>query len=156
MVSNISLNQIKKLRDNTGAGVMDAKRALQETGGNFEQAIEVLKEQGLARIKKRADRETAQGLIVSYVHTGGRSGVLLEINCETDFVARTDEFKKLCFEIAMQIAAMNPVDIEVLLVQEYIRDSGKKIEELVEDLIAKTGENIVVRRFMRYELGEEV
>lgn len=151
----ISIDQIKKLREQTGAGVMDAKRALGETGGDFDRAVETLKERGLARAEKRSDREVAQGAIFAYIHAGGKVGVLLEVNCETDFVARTEEFKKLCQELAMQIAAMSPSNVEELLVQEYIRDVGKKVEELVKEVIAKTGENIVVRRFTRYKLGEE-
>ncbi|MBM4401692.1 MAG: translation elongation factor Ts [Candidatus Cloacimonetes bacterium] len=154
MASDISIDQIKELREQTGAGVMDAKRALQETAGDFEAAVALIKEKGLARAEKRVGREAAQGLVSSYIHVNGKVGVLLEVNCETDFVGRTEEFKKICRELAMQIAAMNPSSVEELLIQEYIRDASKTVDDLVKEAIAKTGENIIVKRFARYELGE--
>ena len=131
MTSIISVGQTKKLREKTGSGVMDAKRALEETGEDFDRAAEILKERGLTRAEKRSDRVATQGSIFSYIHAGGKIGVLLEVNCETDFVACTDEFKKLCQELTMQVAAMNPSDVGELFVQECIRDASKKVEELV-------------------------
>jgi elongation factor Ts len=153
--------QIKELRELTGAGVMECKRALEE-GGSLEGAQKLLKEWGLATAEKKAGREASQGLIESYVH-GGRIGALVEVNCETDFVARTDDFKTLAREIAMQVASMNPRRISgqepsedgdvPLLEQPYIRDSGKTIQDLINETIAKLRENIVVRRIARFELG---
>ncbi len=165
----VSTEQVKELRDATGAGVMDAKRALEEAGGDMSKAQTILREQGLAQAAKRFERETQQGIVDSYIHAGGRIGVLVEVNCETDFVAKTDEFKALTRDVAMQVAAMNPqvVDVEdraadlegsdeevVLMSQPFIKDASKTIRELIRDAIAKTGENIRVRRFVRYELGE--
>ncbi len=164
----ISIETIKALREETGAGVMDAKRALEEAGGDIARAKEILREKGMADAAKRAERETSQGVVDSYIHAGGRIGVLVELNCETDFVANTEDFRGLARNIAMQIAAMNPLvvapsdrtdetegsDEEVcLLNQPYIRDSSVTIGTLVNDAIAKTGENIRVRRFVRFELG---
>jgi elongation factor Ts len=167
-LAEISATQVKELRELTGAGIMDCKRALENAGGNMKQAAEVLKEQGLARAAKRAERVASQGVVESYIHGGGRIGVIVEVNCETDFVARTDDFKKLARDIAMQVAAMNPrvvgneegdgagEDIpaeEVLLKQPFIRDASISIEDLVKNVISKTGENVVIRRFARFELG---
>lgn len=153
--------QIKELRGLTGAGVMECKRALEE-GGSLDGAQKLLKEWGLATAEKKAGREASQGLIESYVH-GGRIGALVEVNCETDFVARTDDFKTLAREIAMQVASMNPRRISSqepgedgdvpLLEQPYIRDAGKTIQDLINETIAKLRENIVVRRIARFELG---
>lgn len=148
-----TINEIKKLRELTGVGVMDAKRILQATSGNMEKAVTLVEKEGLARAESKNLREAKQGLIYSYIHAGGRVGVLAEVNCETDFVARTTEFKTLAFEIAMQIAAMKPQSVEELLQQEYIREPSKKVDELVKLLIAKTGENIQIARFTRFELG---
>jgi elongation factor Ts len=161
---------IKQLREETGAGVMDCKRALDEAGGDVEKAKQILREKGIAGAEKKAHRTTGQGLVESYIHAGGRIGVLVEINCETDFVARTDDFKTLAHDIAMQVAgipttlavtedelpddAEGPVEETVLMKQPFIRDGSRTIEELVKEAIAKTGENIRVRRFARYELGQ--
>jgi elongation factor Ts len=168
-VADISADLVKKLRDLTGAGVMDCKRALEEAAGDFDRAIKLLQEQGIASAEKKAHRETSQGTVECYIHAGGRIGAMVEINCETDFVARTEDFSKLAKEIAMQVAAMSPVavseedlptgaegdlDSMVLLRQAYIREPGKTIGDLVKEVIAKTGENIRVRRFSRYELGQ--
>ncbi len=159
---------VKELRDATGSGVMDAKRALEEANGDMEQASAILRERGLAAAAKRAERETSQGVVDTYIHAGGRIGALVEVNCETDFVANTDEFRALVHEIAMQVAAMNPAavsaeerepelegaDEEVaLLSQPWVKDGSKTISDLVQDSMAKTGENIRVRRFARFELG---
>lgn len=191
---------VKKLREITGAGMLDCKKALEETGGDIEAAVELLRKKGIAKAAKKAGRETKEGLIHSYIHAGGRIGVLLELNCETDFVARNELFKELANELAMQIAAMRPkwvkredVPKEIiekegeiareaalaegkpehiaekiaegklekffkevcLLEQPYIKDDKKTIEELVKEYIAKLGENIQIKRFCRYELGEE-
>ncbi len=191
---------VKKLREITGAGMLDCKKALEETGGDIEAAVELLRKKGIAKAAKKAGRETKEGLIHSYIHAGGRIGVLLELNCETDFVARNELFKELANELAMQIAAMRPkwvkredVPKEIiekegeiareaalaegkpehiaekiaegklekffkevcLLEQPYIKDDKKTIEELIKEYIAKLGENIQIRRFCRYELGEE-
>lgn len=154
---------VKELRDKTGAGIMECKRALQESGGSVDKAVETLRQKGLAKHAKLAGRAVTQGVIESYIHTGGRIGALVEVNCETDFVARTDEFRTLAREIAMQVASMDPKsagtldgednDATALLNQEYIRDSRKSIRDLVKETIAKVGENIQVSRFMRFEVG---
>lgn len=145
------VNQIKKLRDETQASIADCRAALDESNGDYEKAIEWLKKKGVERAEKKADRETAEGLIDTYVHNG-RVGVVLALLCETDFVARTDEFKNLSHEIAMQIASMNPKDVKDLLAQDYIRDPKLNIETLIKGVIAKLGENIKVREFTRVEL----
>ncbi|MEX0616967.1 MAG: translation elongation factor Ts [Candidatus Woykebacteria bacterium] len=150
----ITATQVKKLRDETGAPVMDARRALLEAEGNLDKAKEILKKKGAEIVAKKAARETGQGLIETYVHAGGKVGSMVHLACETDFVAKTEEFKVLAKEIAMQVAAMSPENTEELLDQEYIRDSGKKIKELVEETIAKTGENIQVKKVARFALGE--
>ncbi len=160
---------IKALREETGAGVMDAKRALEEAGGDPAKAKAILREKGIAAAAKRAERETSNGVVESYIHAGGRIGVLVEVNCETDFVANTPDFRELARNVAMQIAAMNPQvvsaddparaeiegsDEEVCLMsQPFIRDGSKTIANLIQDTIAKTGENVRVRRFVRFELG---
>jgi len=149
----ITAGDIKKLREETGAGVMDAKKALEEAQGDFAKAKEALKLAGVEKADKRSERTTSQGLVETYVHTG-RVGAMVEVGCETDFVARTDEFKTLAKELSMQIASMNPVDVEDLLNQDYIRDPQKKIRDLVTEAVSKTGENIQVKRFVRFTLGE--
>jgi elongation factor Ts len=190
---------IKELRERTGAGVVDCQKALKESGGNVEKAIDYLREKGLAAAAKRAGRAAAQGVVGSYIHGGGKIGVLVEVNCETDFVARTEEFQKLVKDIAMQVAAANPrylrreevseaektrereiyrvqtlesgkpasvVDRIVegklekfysdncLLEQAFIREPGKTVEQLIKEVVARTGENVVVRRFARFQIGE--
>ncbi|MBM3499736.1 MAG: translation elongation factor Ts [Armatimonadetes bacterium] len=197
----ISPADVKKLREQTGCGIMDCKQALQEANGDFEEAKDILRKKGIAVAAKRADRAASEGAVVSYIHGDGRIGVLLEVNCETDFVARTDSFRALARELAMQIAAAKPkwvskeevseadlarersVLIEqaktegkpeniaekmvegrmrkfyeefCLLEQEYIRDESKKIQDLVDDLVSQCGEKIIVRRFVRFALGEEL
>jgi elongation factor Ts len=160
---DISAQAVKELREKTGAGVMDCKKALQDAGGNIEKAMEALREKGLAKHSKLAGREVSQGLIESYIHTGGRIGALVEVNCETDFVARTPEFRTLAREVAMQVASMDPAEVgtldgsqggtNALLDQEYIRDPRKTIRDLVKEAIGKLGENIQVSRFIRFEVG---
>src|SRR5437762_9329140 len=147
--------QIKALREKTGAGIMECKRALDEAGGTMPEAEKLLKQWGLATAEKKAGREAGQGVIDSYVHAG-RIGAMIELNCETDFVARTDDFKILAREIAMQVAATNPTRISAneesgdgdvpLLDQPYIRDAGKTVQDLVNETISKVRENVVIRR----------
>lgn len=162
----VSREQIQRLREETGAGIMDCKRALEETGGDAERARSILREKGLASAAKKASREARQGMIEAYIHAGGRVGAMVELNCETDFVARTDQFRTLAREIAMQVAAMNPSRVgnedgqdgyrdesPSLLEQAWIRDQSKTIRDLIHDAIAQLGENVVVRRISRFELG---
>lgn len=150
----IDLEKIKKLREKTKAGVMDCRQALEESGGDEKKALEWLKKKGLASAEKRKDRETTQGVVEAYVHPDSRIASVVELACETDFVARTDEFKNLAHELALQIAAMAPESVEELLKQAWIRDPQLTIEELVKQAIGKLGENIVVKRIYRCELGK--
>lgn len=152
---NISVEDIKKLREKTGAGIADCRKALEEAKGDFKGAEELLKSWGIDKAASKADRVVGAGLVETYIHSGGKVGSMVEINCETDFVARTDEFKSLCHEVAMQVAAMDPKDVEDLKKEEYIRDSSKTVEDLIKETIAKVGENIQIKRFMRFELGQE-
>jgi elongation factor Ts len=142
---------IKRLREETGAGIMDAKRALQEAGGEYNKAIDVLKQKGVLKAGKKAGRTTGVGYLESYIHSG-RVGVLLELRSETDFVTRSEPFRELAKNIAMHIAAMAPEDVESLLAQPYVRDDSKTINELLVETIAKTGENMAIERFCRYEI----
>lgn len=196
----ITAQMVKQLREMTGAGMMDCKKALQEANGDFDKAIKILRERGLAKAAKKAGRAAKEGIIHSYIHGGGRIGVMVEVNCETDFVARTDEFKTLVNDIALHIAAFAPRWVKredvpedvleqekeiyrkqaiqegkpehvierivegklknfykenVLLEQPFVKDEDKTVEEVVKEAIAKIGENIVIRRFVRWELGEE-
>ena len=144
----MDINTIKKLREETQAGVSDVKRALEEAKDDPKKAKELLKEWGVAKAAKKGDRETNVGLVEAYIH-GGRVGALLSLGCETDFVARTPEFKALAHEIAMQVASMNPKTTEDLLKQPYIRDAKVTIENLIKETIAKVGENIKVVAFTR-------
>ncbi|MGB9887582.1 MAG: translation elongation factor Ts [Moorellales bacterium] len=198
-MTTISADLVKELRQRTGAGVMDCKEALQATGGDLDRAVEFLRQKGLAKAAKKAARVAAEGLVEAYIHAGGRIGVLIEVNCETDFVARTPEFKALCRDLAMQVAASKPeyisredVPAEVLekekailkaqalnegkpervvdkivegrlqkfyeerclLEQPFIRDLDRSVKDYLAEKIATIGENIVVRRFVRFELGE--
>lgn len=195
----VTHEMVKDLREKTGAGIMDCKRALSEAGGDMDKALDILRQKGLAIAAKKATRETKEGLISSYIHAGGRIGVLVEVNCETDFVARNPEFQELVRDIAMQIAWSNPpflrredvppsilekereiyraqaretgkpehviekiVDGKIekffndscLLEQPFIKDSSVTLNDLIRQKIAKTGENISVKRFVRYQLGE--
>ena len=164
----VSTGTIKDLREKTGAGIMDCKKALLEAEGNVEKAIEILNQRGVALARKKAERVADQGIIEAYIHPGGRIGVLVEVNCETDFVARTEEFKELAHNLALQVAAMCPqfitledvpdeaetdVKTACLLLQPYIKDPEKTVQDIVTEAIAKVGENIRVRRFIRFELG---
>lgn len=196
----ISAEAVKELRERTGAGFMDCKRALEESGGDVETAIGLLRERGQAAAAGKASREAREGLVASYIHAGGRVGVLIEVNCETDFVARTDDFQQLVRSLAMQVAGLAPeyttiesippavleakraelladgsvqakpehirgqiVDGQlrkwyqsVVLYEQPFRDTEQTISELITDAIARIGENIRVRRFVRYQLGEEL
>ncbi|MCX6009984.1 MAG: translation elongation factor Ts [Chloroflexi bacterium] len=164
----VSTTAIKELRKKTGAGVIDCKKALLEAEGSLEKAAEILNQHGLALARKKADRAADQGIIEAYVHQGGRIAALIEVNCETDFVARTDEFKELAHNLALQIAAMSPQfispedmpqetdtdpQIACLLLQPFIKDPNKTIQDIITETIAKVGENIKIRRFVRFELG---
>jgi len=164
----ISIEMIRELRDQCGAGIMECRNALLEVEGDMDKALQRLKEKGLLKAEKKAERATAQGLIEAYTHTGGRIGAMIEVNCETDFVARTDEFKELAHNLAMQVAALSPqfvtreeipegTDIEpqaaCLLLQPYIRDPSMTVRDVIVETIAKVGENIKVSRFARFELG---
>ncbi len=148
----VTTEQIKKLREETQAPVMAIKNALKETGGDEEAAKEILREKALARAEKKQDREAADGMVFSYIHQGGKVGVLLDLHCETDFVARTEDFQKLGRELALQIASMDPERVEDLLEQDYIREPDKKISEVVKEVAGTVGENIKVERFTRYAL----
>lgn len=145
------IKSIEKLRAVTGAGVMECKMALEETQGDFDKALEIIQEKGYIKAEKKATRATGAGFLETYIHNN-RVGVLLEIRCETDFAAHSDPFKNLAHELAMQIAAMNPGNVEDLLKQPYIKDENSKIEDVIKTTIAKIGENIRVERFCRYEL----
>ncbi len=143
--------QIQKLRDITGAGVMECKKALDEAGGDFDKAVAVIHERGLVKAETKKERATGSGILESYIHNE-RVGVLLELRCETDFVARNSLFKELAHNLCMHIAAMNPENIDVLLKQAYVKDESMTVEELIKQTIAKSGENIKVERFCRYEV----
>jgi elongation factor Ts len=197
-MAKITAETVKLLREQSGAGVMECKRALEETDGDLEKAAAVLRERGQAAAAKRAGREANQGQVSSYIHTGGKIGVLIEVNCETDFVARTDEFQRLVRDLAIQVAGLRPqyttiesipAEVleakraelladeatlrkpesvrgqiiegqlkkwfaEVVLVEQTFRDQDRTVGALITEAIAKTGENMLVRRFVRYELGE--
>ena len=196
----ITAEAVKDLRERTGAGMMDCKRALEETDGDVDRAVALLRDRGMAAAAKKAGRDAREGLVSSYIHTGGRVGVLIEVNCETDFVARTDEFQKLVRDLAMQVAGLAPtyVDIdripaevvearkaelladesvlskpenirekivegqlakwykEVCLLEQPFRDEERSVRDLVTEKISTIGENIRVRRFTRFALGEEL
>ncbi|MEX0881643.1 MAG: translation elongation factor Ts [Candidatus Saccharimonadales bacterium] len=146
--------QIKRLRKLTGVGITDAKKALTESGGDFDKALAAMRARGLTKADKRTEREARAGLVGTYSHDG-RIGVVVEVNCETDFVAKTDEFKDLVKDICLQICSMNPKDVKGLLEQPFCKDAQTTVGDHVKQHIAKLGENIVVRRFSRLELGEK-
>jgi len=167
-LTEISVESIKQLRELTGAGIMECKRVLAEAQGDAARAMELLKARGLARAEEKASRIASQGLIEAYIHAGGRIGALVEVNCETDFVARTDAFRELAHNIALQVAAMNPrylspedvpsadrVDPReaCLLSQPFIKSPDVTIQDLIKQHIGVLGENVVIRRFARFELG---
>lgn len=148
----VDLSLLKKLRLETGISLADCRKALEESSGDYQKALVWLKKRGIEKAAQKEDRQTQQGLIEAYIHQNGKIGAMIEILCETDFVARTSEFKQLAHEIAMQVAAMNPKDMEALLKQEYIRDQSITVNDLVKQAIGKLGENIVVKRFERFEI----
>jgi len=164
----VSSEDVKKLRELTGAGMLDCKKTLDETDGDFEKAKELLRQKGFEAAAKRAERTTAEGVIQSYIHHNNRLGVLVELNCESDFVARTEDFRKLAQQIALQVAGANPLYVSqeempegaegdpkevCLLLQPFVQDESRTIQDLLSETISKTGENISVRRFARFELG---
>ncbi|MFC2002947.1 elongation factor Ts [Chloroflexota bacterium] len=164
----ISTTSIKELRGKTGAGVMDCRKALFEAEGDLEKASYILKERSLFVVQKKADRATKQGLIEAYIHTGGRIGAIVEVNCETDFVARTDEFRELAHNLAMQVTAQDPQfisaeevpegtdcepEVSCLLLQPFIKSPDMRVKDIIVETMAKVGENIRVGRFARFELG---
>ncbi len=164
----ISTEMIKELRGQCGAGVMDCRNTLLAVDGDMEKALQVLKEKGFIKAQKKAERITTQGLIEAYIHTGGRIGAMVEVSCETDFVARTDEFKELAHCVAMQVAALSPKyiskeevpegsDVEpqevCLLNQPFIKEPTRTVQDIIVETIARVGENIKVKRFARFELG---
>jgi elongation factor Ts len=166
----IPVERVKELREESGASIMQCRNALIEAEGDMRKAIEILKEQSLLQAEKKIERVVTDGLVEAYIHAGGRIGAMVELNCETDFVARTKEFKELAHHLAMQIAAMAPrfisreevppeADIEpqtaCLLLQPYIKDTDRSVQEIIAETIAKVGENIKVSRFARFELGEQ-
>lgn len=154
MAYQSSMKDIKTLREQTGAGVMDAKKALEESNGDMKKAAAWIMEKGIQRAEKKADREAKQGIVASYVHMGGKIAALVELNCETDFVARTDDFINLGRELGMQVASMNPSSVEELLNQPYIRDAKMLIKDFVKSTAGKLGENVVVTRIVRFQVGE--
>lgn len=147
------IDDIKKLREETGAGIADCKEALSKSKGDFEKAKDWLKRKGLDKATSKSEREVKAGMVEVYSH-GGRVGVLVEVLCETDFVAQTPDFKNLAHELALQIASMNPSSVEELLEQEYIRDNSQTVDQLIKGVVGKLGENIQVGRFERVALGE--
>lgn len=160
------VNTVKELRQKTGAGVMAVKKALDESNGDIGKAEEMLKKQGLANAMKKSGRETSQGVVQSYIHAGNKIGAMVELKCETDFVARTDDFIALARDLAMQVAAMTPSyisrddegaseapDDEILLSQSFIKDSTVSIEEKVKEMIAKVGENVKISRIIKFDLS---
>ena len=166
---DISVAAIKSLREEMGTGVMDTKRALEEAGGDVEAARELLRRRGVAAAVRKADRSANEGVVEAYIHGAGRVGVLVEVNCETDFVARTEDYKQLAHNLAMQIAAMSPKYVDesdipedetgepaelALMAQPYIRDASMSVRDMVLEVAGKLGENIKVKRFSRFALGE--
>jgi len=162
----VKVDHIKELRELTGAGLMDCKKALEEAGGDFDSAKEALKQRGFAMAAKKADRTMANGLVEAYLHAGGRIGAMVELNCETDFVARMEDFKNLAHDIAMQVAAADPKYLTLeeaspeetpeevsLLCQPFIKDPQKTVQDIVVELVGKVGENIGVAKFSRFEIG---
>lgn len=155
-MAKLDMKTIKTLREETGAGVMDAKRALEESDGDLKKAKEWITKKGLARAeKKSAERDAVEGIIYSYIHHDKRSGALVELACETDFVARTDDFENLAKELAMQVTSTNPENIPGFMAEDYLRDPSMTVEELIKATSGKIGEKIELKRFTRYKVGEE-
>lgn len=149
----ITAKLIRDLREKSGAPMMRVKKVLEETKGDTKKAFEILKKEGLSKMEKRSDRETGSGIVVAYSHHTARVGALVELLCETDFVARNEMFIELSNSLALQVASMNPKNVKELLKQDFIKDSKKKIGDLVEDVKVKTGENVRIGRFERIEIG---
>jgi len=154
-MANYTAQDVKKLREDTGAGMMDCKKALDKADGNFEEAKELVRQRGLAIADKKADRETNEGYIASYVHANNKVAALVEILCETDFVAKNDEFQSMAKDVAMHVVAMNPENVEGLLADQFVKNPDMTVEELVKGVSGKIGEKFVVNRFVRYEVGQE-
>jgi len=148
----INVDQIKKLRSQIGAGIADIKQALEEAGGDEKKAKAILRQKGLDKAAKKAERETGAGVVEAYIHANKQSGTIIVLTCETDFVARNDDFQKLAHEIAMQVCAMSPKDVKSLLEQPWIRDESKKIGDLVKEAIAKFGENIKIKEIKKFQI----
>ena len=150
----ISATMVKDLREKTGAGMMDCKKVLTEANGDMEKAIELLRERGIAKAAKKSDRIAAEGLVLGYVSEDGKIGAVVEVNSETDFVAQNVEFKSFVESVAKQVALKNPTDVKALLEQESIEDAGKKVSDVLVDKVAKIGENLSIRRFVRFETAD--
>lgn len=148
----VNVGQIKQLRQETGVSISECKKALVEAKGDIEKAKEILRKRGQDFAQTKAERETCEGIIETYIHPNGKIGVMVELCCETDFVASCEEFRTLAHELCLQIAAMNPADEESLISQPWIRDESKAIKDLIDEHIAKIGENVVIKRFVRYEM----
>ena len=148
----IKIDDLKKVRTITGASIDAIRKALEEAGGEIEKTLELLKARGAVGAAKKANRQTGEGIVAQYIHANGKVGVLVKLLCETDFVARTEQFKKLGHEVAMHVAAMNPENVEELLNQQYVRDPGQTVGELIKSGIATLGENIQVGEFCRFEI----
>lgn len=148
----VKIEDLKKIRSMTGVSVDAIRKALEEAGGEIERALKLLQDRGAMVAAKKAGRETGEGIICSYIHANNKVGVMVKILCETDFVARTEQFKKLGHELAMHIAAMNPASVEDLLAQPYVRDQDMTIDAIIKDYVAKLGENIKVGEFCRFEI----
>jgi elongation factor Ts len=154
MTKKIGVEAIKALREKTGASLNDVRQALESAGGDEAKALAHLRERGAAIAEKRSGRATGQGRIEAYIHHDGRLGAIVEVGCETDFVARTPDFVQFSKDVAMQVAAMGPEDLDGLMKQPFVKDQGTSVQELLKALIAKTGENVVIKRFSRFGLGE--
>ena len=152
--TDVSLNHLKTLREQTQAPLLECRAALEEAGGNFERAAAILRRRGSALASKRADKAAREGRIEAYVHLR-KIGVLVEVNCETDFVAKTSEFETFCKDVAMQVAAVQPASVEALLAQPFIKNETLTIRDHLNSLVAKTGEKIIISRFARFQLGED-
>lgn len=148
----ISTEKIKQLREKTNLSIMECKRALEEADGDEGKALKILGKKGKEKALKKAGRDAGQGLIESYIHSNGKIGVILELNCETDFVAKNEEFKQLAHDIAMHIAAFEPKDDKELLSQPFLKDEQKTIKDLINDTVAKLGENVKIGKFLRLEI----
>jgi elongation factor Ts len=147
-------DDIKRLREETSCGVIDCKKALEESKGDFQKAKELLRKRGLEMAAKKSDRVAKEGRVEAYIHHGNKIGVVVEVNCETDFVARNEDFTAFTKNLAMHIAALNPENVQALLAQPFVKDASKNIQDLLNELVAKIGENIQINRFVRFKVGE--